>query len=184
MIYGRGGSKVLTRNVEVPEADEVRFCINDEEVLKLAGYAITIEDHYSNKYKKPRPMDIEWAKDGITGELFIVQARPETVQSQKSKDILETYVLEERLILAKGRSVGDKIASGKAHVIPEISDLPSFKPGEILIADYNNSGLGACNENSSCNYHEQRRKNFPCCYCQQRTGNSRSCGNRQCNRSS
>jgi len=135
MIYGRGDSKMLTRNVEVPEAERIRFCINDEEVLKLAGYAITIEDHYSNKYKEPRPMDIEWAKDGITGEFFIVQARPETVQSQRSKDVLETYVLEKKSnVLAKGRSVGDKIASGKAHVIPDVSDLPSFKPGEILIA--------------------------------------------------
>jgi len=135
MIYGRGDSKILTRNVEVPEADRIRFCINDEEVLKLAGYAITIEDHYSKKYKEPRPMDIEWAKDGITEELFIVQARPETVQSQRSKDILETYVLEKKSnVLTKGRSVGDRIASGKAHVIPDVSDLPSFKPGEILIA--------------------------------------------------
>ncbi len=136
MIYGRGDSKVLTRNVEVPEADRLRFCLSDEEVLKLSGYAIAIEDHYSEKYGESRPMDIEWAKDGITGELFIVQARPETVQSQRRKDILETYVLEKRSeILARGRSVGDKIASGKTHVIPDISDLPSFKPGEILIAD-------------------------------------------------
>ena len=136
MIYGRGDSKVLTRNVEVPEADRLRFCIDDDEVLKLAEYSIAIEDHYSSKYREPRPMDIEWAKDGITGELFIVQARPETVQSQKSKDVLETYVLEEKSnVLARGRSVGDKIASGKAHVITDISDLPSFKPGEILIAD-------------------------------------------------
>lgn len=136
MIYGRGDSKMLTRNVEVPGADRLRFCIDDEEVLELAGYAITIEDHYSEKYREPRPMDIEWAKDGITGELFIVQARPETVQSQRSKEILETYVLEKQSeIIVKGRSVGSKIASGKAHVIPDVSDLPSFKPGEILIAD-------------------------------------------------
>src|ERR1035437_7876013 len=135
MIYGHGNSKVFTQNVEVPEADRLRFCIDDEEVLKLAGYAITIENHYSEQYREPRPMDIEWAKDGITGELFIVQARPETVQSQKSKDILETYVLEKRSeILVRGKSVGDKIASGKAHLIPDVSDLPSFKPGEILIA--------------------------------------------------
>jgi pyruvate, water dikinase len=135
MIYGRGGSKMLTRNVEVSETDRIRFCLNDEEVLKLAGYAIAIEDHYSEKYREPRPMDIEWAKDGMTGELFIVQARPETVQSQKRKDILETYVLEKKSnVLAKGKSVGDKIASGKAHVISDVSDLPSFKPGEILIA--------------------------------------------------
>jgi pyruvate,water dikinase len=136
MIYGQGGSKILTRNVEVPEADRLRFCINDDEVLKLAEYAIAIEDYYSEKFREPRPMDIEWAKDGITGELFVVQARPETVQSQRSKDVLETYVLEKRSkVLVRGRSVGDKIASGKAHVIPDISDLPSFKPGEILVAD-------------------------------------------------
>jgi pyruvate, water dikinase len=136
MIYGRGDSKVLTRNVEVPEAERLRFCIDDKEVLELAGYAITIEDHYSKKSGESRPMDIEWAKDGIIGELFIVQARPETVQSQRSKEILETYVLEKRSkILAKGRSVGDKIAVGKAHIIHDVSDLPSFKPGEILIAD-------------------------------------------------
>jgi len=136
MIYGRGDSKVLTRNVEVPEAERLRFCIDDKEVLELAGYAITIEDHYSKKSGESRPMDIEWAKDGITGELFIVQARPETVQSQRSKDVLETYVLEKKSkVLARGRSVGDKIASGKAHVIPDVSDLPSFKQGEILIAD-------------------------------------------------
>jgi len=136
MIYGRGDSKVLTRNVEVPEAERLHFCIDDEEVLKLADYAITIEDHYSKRYGESRPMDIEWAKDGITGELFIVQARPETVQSQKSKDVLETYVLEKKSkVLARGRSVGDKIAAGKAHVIPDVSNLPSFKPGEILIAD-------------------------------------------------
>lgn len=136
MIYGQGGSKTLTRNVKVSEADRRRFCINDEEVLKLAWYAITIEDYYSNKNKKSMPMDIEWAKDGITEELFVVQARPETVQSQKKRDVLETYVLEKKSnILAKGKSIGDKIAAGKAHVIPNVSDLPSFKQGEILIAD-------------------------------------------------
>ena len=76
MIYGQGGSKILTRNVEVPDADRLRFCINDDEVLKLAEYAIAIEDYYSEKFGEPRPMDIEWAKDGITGELFVVQACP------------------------------------------------------------------------------------------------------------
>lgn len=136
MIYGRGDSKVLTRNVEVPEAERVRFCLDDEEVLTLSGYAIAIENHYSKKYMESRPMDIEWAKDGQTGELFIVQARPETVQSQRRMDVLETYVLEEKSeILVRGSSVGDRIATGKAHVITDVSDLPSFRPGEVLIAD-------------------------------------------------
>ncbi len=136
MIYGRGDSRVLTRNVEVPEAERKSFCINDEEILQLARYAVTIEDHYSGKNEKRSPMDIEWAKDGETGELFIVQARPETVQSQRKKEILESYVLDERSsVIVKGRSVGSKIASGKVRVIEDVSRLSSFKAGEVLVAD-------------------------------------------------
>ena len=136
MIYGRGDSRVLTRNVEVPEAERKSFCINDEEILQLARYAVTIEDHYSGKNQKRSPMDIEWAKDGETGELFIVQARPETVQSQRKKNILENYILDERSsVIVKGRSVGSKIASGKVRVIEDVSRLSSFKAGEVLVAD-------------------------------------------------
>jgi len=139
MVYGLGDSKVLTRNVAVPEADQRRFCITDDEILTLAGYALKIEDHYSGKTKEPRPMDIEWAKDGITGELFIVQARPETVESQKALDILETYYLDKKgSILAKGKGVGEKIASGESHVISNVAQLSSFKPGEILVSDSTN----------------------------------------------
>ncbi len=136
MIYGRGGSKVLTRNVEVPEADRRRFCLSDDEVMQLAGYAITIEDHYTKKAGESRPMDIEWAKDGETGNLFIVQARPETVQSQKALDVLLTYHLDKKgPVLARGKSVGEKVANGKARIVPDVAHLPSVQPGEILIAD-------------------------------------------------
>jgi len=136
MIYGRGDSKVLTRNVDVPQADARRFCITDADALTLARYAVTIEEHYSAKAGEPRPMDIEWAKDGQSAELFIVQARPETVQSQKSGDFLETYVLEQRgKVLVKGRSVGAKVASGKARVIADVAHLHSFQPGEVLVSD-------------------------------------------------
>ncbi|TGC07312.1 phosphoenolpyruvate synthase [Methanolobus halotolerans] len=136
MIYGQGDSRVLTRNVDVPAADRRRFCINDQEILQLASYGVTIEDHYSKKNGKRLPMDIEWAKDGETGEIFIVQARPETVQSQKEKDTLETYILDERSsIIVTGRSVGSKIATGKVRVIQGVSELSSFKSGEVLVAD-------------------------------------------------
>ena len=136
MIYGAGDSKVLTRNIEVPEADRRRFCLTDDEILTLAGYAITIEDHYTEKAGENRPMDIEWAKDGISGDLFIVQARPETVQSQRSMDLLETYHLTETgHVLSKGKSVGGKIATGNARVIPDVAHLSSFNPGEVLVAD-------------------------------------------------
>jgi len=136
LIYGQGGAKEVTRRVDVPDADQRRFCIADDDILTLAGYALTIEDHYSAKAGKPVPMDIEWAKDGETGELFIVQARPETVQSQKTGDILETYHIDERgEVLAVGKSIGDKIATGKARVITDVGHLPEFKPGEVLVSD-------------------------------------------------
>ena len=136
LIYGHGGEKEVTRRVDVPEADQKRFCIADDDVLTLAGYALTIEDHYSTKAGKPVPMDIEWAKDGETGELFVVQARPETVQSQKAGDVLETYHLDERgAVLAAGKSIGDAIAVGKARTITDVSRLPEFRPGEVLVSD-------------------------------------------------
>jgi pyruvate,water dikinase len=135
MVYGTDDEKALTRNVEVPKADRKKFCISDDDVLKLADYALKIEDYYSRKAGHFRPMDIEWAKDGGTGELFIVQARPETVQSQRSSDVLETYHLENRgPVIVAGRSVGEKIGSGKARIIQELSQLPTFQEGEVLIS--------------------------------------------------
>ena len=139
MIYGQGTSKVLTRNVDVPSSDSRRFCITDDEILTLAQYAIKIEDHYSAKSGHPVPMDIEWAKDGTTGELFIVQARPETVHSQEARDVLVTYHLDKRgPVLARGKGVGEKVATGRARVISDVTRLGEFRPGEILIADTTN----------------------------------------------
>ena len=136
MVYGLGGSKALTRNIEVPEADRRRFCLNDEDILTLTQYALTIEEHYSKKAGESRPMDIEWAKDGLSGELFIVQARPETVRSGKSLDVLETYYLDGHgPLLATGKSVGEKIGSGKARIIKHTSQLAQFVPGEVLVTD-------------------------------------------------
>ena len=136
MIYGRGDSKVLTRNVEVPQSERNKFCISDDDILTLADYAMKIEDHYSKKAGVARPMDIEWAKDGQTGEIFIVQARPETVQSQNLSDFLEIYHLDAKgPVLAVGESVGKKIAVGKARAISDVAHLSYFKPGEILISD-------------------------------------------------
>jgi pyruvate, water dikinase len=130
MIFVEGETKYTTRNIPTPKADRARFCLTDEDVLELAGYACTIERHYG------RPMDMEWAKDGLDGQLYIVQARPETVASQRSATALETYVLEGRSeILAEGRSVGEKIASGVAKRIENPKHLSEFKPGDVLVAD-------------------------------------------------
>lgn len=136
MVYGTGTSKALTKNVKVPLPERKRYCITDEDVLTLAEYSVAIEEHYTAKKGSYQPMDIEWAKDGDSGKLFILQARPETVQSQKDMEYLETYHLKgsgEKLVT--GRSVGEKIGTGKARVIEDVKRLRDFKPGEVLIAD-------------------------------------------------
>jgi pyruvate,water dikinase len=134
MIYAdRGGG---TKNVPVPEAERGRFCIADAEVLKLAGDAIRIEDHYSKSAGHPMPMDIEWAKDGDDGQLYIIQARPETVVSQRTSTGFETYALgASGIVLATGRAVGEKIAAGSVRVIADAHQLTEFKPGEVLVAE-------------------------------------------------
>ncbi|AIE73949.1 MULTISPECIES: pyruvate, water dikinase [unclassified Synechocystis] len=135
MVYDVGGSK-LTKNVEVAEPEREKYCIDDDEILQLARWACIIEDHYSAVREVYTPMDIEWAKDGQTGQLFIVQARPETVQSQKSANVIKTYELKEHSkILATGRSVGAAIGQGKAQVIRNVSQINQFRPGEVLITN-------------------------------------------------
>jgi pyruvate,water dikinase len=135
LIYDVGGGR-MTRNVPVPPEERARFALSDDDILTLARWACIIEDHYSAKRGRPTPMDMEWAKDGNTGELFIVQARPETVQSQKTFDTLETYRLRETgPILVRGRSVGEKIGQGTVRVIPSASHLELFRDGEVLVTE-------------------------------------------------
>ena len=136
MVYSEHGSKNTTQNVDVPYYDRFKYVLNDNEILKLAEWACIIEEHYSKKARKFKPMDMEWAKDGKTKQLFIVQARPETVQSQKDANILEEYKLKQKgQLVVTGLSVGTKIASGKAHVIRSVADIRDFKIGEVLITD-------------------------------------------------
>jgi len=135
MIYDVGGSK-QTKNVKVSEQEQEQFCLSDDEVLQLAKWAVKIEDHYSKINDHYTPMDIEWAKDGETGDLFIVQARPETVQSQRETNILTSYSLKEHSeILVTGRSIGAAIGQGKARVIFDIDKIDLFQEGEVLITD-------------------------------------------------
>jgi pyruvate,water dikinase len=135
LVYDIGGGR-MTRNVPVPQADRLRFAIEDEDILTLARWACLIEDHYSRKRRVDSPMDMEWARDGRTGELFILQARPETVQSQRALNTIDVYRLrEEGRVLVRGRSVGEKIAAGPVHVIPSAAHLEQFRPGEVLVTD-------------------------------------------------
>src|SRR5690606_13441422 len=111
------------------------FCLAGFEVLQLARWACAIEDHYSTRAGHSQPMDIEWAKDGITGELFILQARPETVDARKESNFIEKYQLTgvHGAPLASGVAVGEKIGHGTAHVLLGPSRLNTFKEGEILV---------------------------------------------------
>jgi pyruvate,water dikinase len=135
LIYDTGGSRMV-KNVVVAPGDRARFALSDEDILQLARWACIIEDHYSAKRGQATPMDIEWAKDGRTGELFIVQARPETVQAQKNLDIIQSFKLKERSkVLITGRSVGEKIATGPVRIVRSVEFLREFRDGDILVAD-------------------------------------------------
>ena len=136
MMYSFVGEKQTTRNVNVSEIFRDKYCIDDKEILQLAKWAVIIEDHYSKKARKFKPMDIEWAKDGITKKLFIVQARPETVQSMKDVKVIEKYRLKQKgNIIASGLSVGDKIGKGKVHIIHNVKDMEHFNKGEVLVTE-------------------------------------------------
>jgi len=137
MIYTRDPvTAAATRNVAVKKTERERFSIDDDEVLQLARYAVAIEKHYSTQAGRPRPMDIEWAKDGVTGELFIVQARPETVHSIRESAFQDVFTLEARgEVLAQGKSVGAKVGAGRGRIILEAAHMHDLKPGEVLITD-------------------------------------------------
>lgn len=133
IIYTKN-TRYPIKKVNTKIADRTQFCLTDAEALQLAEWAVAIEDHYSSKYGKWTPMDIEWAKDGQTQELFIVQARPETVQSQRNRNIIEEYkLLQKGEVIVQGKSIGNKIAQGTARVIKDVKNISQFKAGEILI---------------------------------------------------
>ncbi|MDJ0800346.1 MAG: phosphoenolpyruvate synthase [Calothrix sp. MO_167.B12] len=135
MVYDQGGCK-LTKNVPVTNKERQQFALSDDEILQLGKWASLIEQHYSQVRGVHTPMDIEWAKDGITNELFIVQARPETVQSQKQQNVLRTYRLQEKgEVLIEGRSVGEMIGQGKARTILDVQQINLFQPGEVLVTN-------------------------------------------------
>lgn len=125
-----------TKNILVDENEQKMFCVSDADIMILADYAIKIENHYSKQANHHKPMDMEWAKDGDDGEIYIVQARPETVESKNKNLFYETYSLKNRSkVLVEGRAVGRKVASGRVRKIIDASRLNEFKAGEVLVAD-------------------------------------------------
>ncbi len=136
MIYSEGCTHEPTRNIATSDEERQRFCITDQDVLTLADYAIKIEQHYSKKAGMAKPMDMEWAKDGLDGSLYIVQARPETVVSQQNAFVLEQYTLKNApKPLVTGHAVGSKIATGVARIVNNLNELKDFQPGDVLVAD-------------------------------------------------
>ena len=140
MIYdptGQGGSDKPTKIVPVPLAERNSFVLNDKEIITLASQCLKIEKHFSRKHKIYTPMDIEWAKDGVTKEIFIVQARPETVHASSAHIIHEEYLLKEKgkKPIVSGIAIGTKIATGKIRVIENVKDIMTFKKGELLVTE-------------------------------------------------
>ncbi len=131
MIYGeeaKAGRSVKV--IDVEPADRARFCLTDAEVSELAKQAMIIEKHYKC------PMDIEWAKDGDDGKLYIVQARPETVKSRASANVMERYLLKETgKVLVEGRAIGQRIGAGKVRIIKDVSEMDKVQAGDVLVSD-------------------------------------------------
>jgi pyruvate, water dikinase len=129
LVY-KSDAETNMKSLPVSKVDQHKFALSDKEVHQLAKWAVIIEEHYK------KPMDMEWAKDGDSGKLYIVQARPETVRSQDDPNTLTEYKLKERgKILTIGASVGNKIGQGKAHIIRDVKDIHKFKPGEVLVTE-------------------------------------------------
>lgn len=143
MVYAPRGSEHPTKNIKTTQKELKTFAITDEDILTLARYAVRIEEHYTKEAGEYRPMDMEWAKDGESGEIFIVQARPETVQSQKLKNQtanrLEEFKFtdsaESREVIITGRAIGNKIGAGKVRIINNLEHMNTFNEGEILVTD-------------------------------------------------
>ncbi|HVP30807.1 MAG TPA: phosphoenolpyruvate synthase, partial [Myxococcota bacterium] len=133
MVYDEGGGRG-TRNIAVPESLRREFVLSRDEAVELARQGVAIEKHYSARAGEPRPMDIEWAKDGPSGEIFIVQARPETAHSQRDAAKLVSYSLVERgEVLVRGRAVGTQIGAGPVRRLDHASEMSDFAPGSVLV---------------------------------------------------
>jgi pyruvate,water dikinase len=129
MVYGEPGSGERVRTVDVPPEDRQRFCIDDNDILELAKQALIIEKHYGC------PMDIEWGKDGETGKIYILQARPETVQSRAGRSVQRYSLKKKSKVLASGRSIGQRIGAGPARIIRDVKEMTRVQSGDVLVAD-------------------------------------------------
>lgn len=132
MVYGDEGSTTKSvKTVDVEKQDRMQFSLSTEELTSLAKQAVTIEKHYG------QAMDIEWAKDGDTNEIFIVQARPETVKSRQDSNVMERYIIDttNAKVLCEGRSIGQRIGSGKVRIVSNLNEMDKVQEGDVLVSD-------------------------------------------------
>ncbi|WP_019896302.1 phosphoenolpyruvate synthase [Hydrogenovibrio halophilus] len=139
MIYDTSGlKKSPVKNIQTTVEERQQYCLDDAEVLRLTDFAMRIEQHYSTDQDETKAMDIEWAKDGIDGQLYIVQARPETVRSQQNRHCLTQFQIHpepDAKVLTTGRAVGDRLAQGRVKIIEDVAEIERFEPGNILVTD-------------------------------------------------
>ena len=135
IVYTRGVSHQRTKQIETKEADQGKPSFGDDDALTIAEWCVAIEKHYSKHHGRPTPLDIEWAKDGLTGKLYIVQARPETVRSRQTVGLQQTLVKEHGPTVIEGTAIGSDAVSGKVRVIEKLADIAQMQKGDILVAD-------------------------------------------------
>ncbi len=136
MIYSEHTD--FTQIIDIPEKKANSFCLSEQQIKQLSNWVMKIEEHYSNVYKKYCPVDVEWAIDGLTNNLFIVQARPETIHSNKLNGVIEQYKIdkkERQCPILEGTAIGDKIGVGKIHILQSIEEIINFKEGDVLVTE-------------------------------------------------
>lgn len=135
LVYDTSGEK-LTRNIPVSSEDREKFALSDDEILELARWGLLVEEHYGKIHGKWTPMDIEWARDGKDGKIYLLQARPETVQARRQlTKVTESHLQEQGALLIQGHSVGHKIGQGRVRIIQHLTEREQLKPGEVLVVD-------------------------------------------------
>ncbi len=150
MVYGEGGLRRATVNMPTSPEERGRFCLADEDVLALADHTVRIEEHMTRRAGHPVPVDVEWARDGVDGRIYIVQARPETVASRRSADVLTEYAIEGKpAVRVTGRAVGEKIAAGVVRIVRNETDMEAFQPGDVLVAETTSPDWGAVMKRAS-----------------------------------
>jgi len=175
MIYGNDENNPVD-NIATPKEMQEQFVLNDEEVTKIANWALIIENHYQ------KPMDIEWAKDGITNEVFIIQARPETVHSQRNPLLVKEYkLLNIGESVTYSEAIGSKIAIGRARILQSPEESGQLQTGEIVISDFTSPDWDPVLKNAGAIITNKGGKNQPCFYCCQGIGRSGYCWLWRCN---